>query len=167
MADHMRHSNRRPGAAGWRYALTLVVFLIVVAPISQGADTDFFSRHELYIDGPIEDILIGDADGDGLEDVFVFYRRPAVDGVKFRVAFFRQNQQQYFKNITKQSWDLPDRGGFFDLANVSGDSGLELVGLDDRGIFFYPLQSTGYDPVAESLFVPEVSPLIPPYTVRA
>lgn len=167
MADHVEHTIGLPKVAGWRFAVVLAAVLLAAVWPAHGADTDFFSRHELYIDGPIEDILIGDADGDGLQDVFVFYRRAAVDGEKFRVAFFRQDENDDFNNTTKQSWDLPDRGGFFDLADVAGDSLLELVGLDNRGIFYYSLHSNRYDPVVTQLFLPETAPLIPPFTTQA
>jgi hypothetical protein len=143
------------------------LLLAVSALPVQGADTDFFGRHELYIDGPIEDLLLGDADGDGLVDIFVFYRRAAVDGETYRVAFFQQNRQDNFNNTTKQSWSLPERGGFFDLADVVGDTRRELVGLDSRGVFYYSLDSGGFTSTAQRLVTPDIGPLIPPYAVRA
>jgi len=145
----------------------LVAFVLPASLTVRSAETDFFQRHELYIDGPIEDILIGDADGDGLEDIFVFYRLPIDDGNHYRVAFFHQDRRNHFQNTLKQSWGLPEHGGFFDLADVAGDSLKELVAIGSSSAYYYPLHSTSYDPVIEHLFSLEVAPHIPFGTVRA
>lgn len=147
--------------------LCLLVAGVLLAPLAvRGAETDFFERHELYIDGPIEDILIGDADGDGLKDIFVFYRLPVEEGNHHQVAFFHQNRRDHFRNTLKQSWGLPERGGFFDLADVTGDSLRELVALGGSTIYYYPLRGTSYDPVIEHLFSLDVAPHIPFGAVR-
>jgi len=155
-----------PRKQGWRLPAVVVFLLVISAGFVRGADTDFFNRHELFIDGPIEDILLGDADGDGLEDIFVFYSRPTVDGNDYWVSFFRQDRQNDFSNINKQSWTLPERGGFFDLADVTGDSQKELVGLDSRGVFYFSQSVVGYATEAQRLISPEIGPLIPPYAIR-
>gem|GEM_PF-5769410 len=149
------------------FNLLLFVLILATPLVSHAAETDFFKRHELYIDGPIEDILIGDADGDGLEDIFVFYRQVGDDGDHYRVAFFQQDRRDHFNNTFKQSWGLPESGGFFDLADVVGDSLRELVGLGGQGVYYYPLHGKRYTPIIERLFSPGTRPHVPPDALRA
>ena len=148
-------------------AVLVSVFLPVTA--TQGAESDFFARHELYLDGEVEDILIGDADRDGLEDLIVFYRQPAGAGGReqYKIAFFRQDRADQFKSAMGQTWDLPIAGGLFDLADVTGDSLRELVLINSSGVFYYPLHSTRYDPASTPLFLLANGAQVPPEGVRA
>ncbi len=152
-------------ARGVAVLILLSVFVLATAT-SHSADTDFFSRHELYLDGPIDDLLIGDADGDGLQDIFVFYRQPSPGTPTYRVTFFRQDRRDRFSNTNKQSWPLPDNGGLFDLADVTGDGRPELVALTRQGVMYYPMVGRRFDTVLEPLISPAESPYIPLGTVR-
>ena len=139
---------------------------LTITNIARGAESDFFERHELFLDGEVEDILIGDADGDGLDDVFVFYRQPIGDREQYRVAFFRQDRTDHFKSTVKQTWDLPVAGGLFDLADVTGDSLRELVLINTSGVYYYPLRSARYDPVNTLLIMLGDGAQVPPEGLR-
>ncbi len=141
--------------------------LACCASTVRAADTDFFDRNELYLDGRVIDILIGDADGDALLDLFVFQQLPAQQEEQVGVSFFRHDNRDHFPNTLKQTWPLPEDGGFFDLADVTGDQRRELVGISSDNVFYYQLQSSRYDQVLELLLPLDSPPWIPPRTVRA
>jgi len=142
--------------------MCLLVCILWLPTGARAADTEFFDRNELFIDGPIEDILIADIDLDQLADIFVFYRQDNPGNDECRISFFHQDPRDHFKNTIKQSWALEGDGGFFDVADVSGDSLRELVALNRRGVTYYKLAGSVFDDSSYSLFTPLELPGVPP-----
>jgi len=147
--------------------LSVILFLLVVLPAGEAADTDYFDRFELYVDGPVDDVLVGDADRDGLRDVFVLYHQELPGGTQHRTAFFRQNRHGQFPNTLKQSWALPDNSGLVDLAEVTGDSIPELVMLTSQGAFSFLLYGSQFSEVIEPVISLARPIHLPPASVKA
>jgi len=140
----------------------LLTFLLWLPTGSRAADTEFFDRHELFIDGPIADILIADLDLDQLQDIFVFYHQDNPGENGYRISFFHQDPRDHFKNTIKQSWALESGGGFFDVADVTGDSLRELVVLSRGGVTYYKMAGSVFDDAGYPLITPAVRPDVPP-----
>jgi hypothetical protein len=93
-----------------------------------------FEKQELRVPGSILWVDRGDLDGDGDVDLVVTYRRKGGPSAERYVGVFRRTDDG-FDGRPDPAFRAPEKAAVFDLADVDGDPGVEMLYMTSRGVY--------------------------------
>ena len=94
---------------------------------------------DMQVSGPIKNYVIEDLDLDGRNDLIVSYVTDDKKKSKNRfLAVFLQTADG-FQPEPNQIITVDDDAVLYDIANVTGDAQKEIIYINSRGIFYYPM----------------------------
>jgi hypothetical protein len=127
---------------------TLFFFLMTVFISAFGiqesiARQQMFDPFYLNVEGKGVDYLVKDLNEDGLNDfLFFFFKESDAGPIRYFSIFFQTKNG--FNKTADQSFKLDQSAIVFDLADVSPPKGLEILFINDSGIFYYEQTNLHY-----------------------
>ncbi len=114
------------------------------------AKQQMFDPFYLNVEGKGVDYLAEDLNYDGLNDfLFFFFKESDAGTFRYFSIFFQKKNG--FNKTADQSFKLDQSAAVFDLADVSSAKGMEILFINDSGIFYYEQTNLRYDVTPKKL----------------
>lgn len=133
--------------------IAVVSALLILSFVRSASARVGFDREVVKIKGRVLTTTHGDLDGDGQSDLLVAYRRgTGLDAHRYLGIFFRRKDG--FASAPSIAFEVPKQAILFDLGQVDGRPGLEVLYMSDTGVWAHSFAGGKGRPVKKLISVP-------------